>query len=134
MVDSLILILFVISGAAAGWLGVDLLPEQLLLQVDKPEGLRTVLGGFGAFFGVIAGVFFQQLRRKISKPRRIAHHFIADSMNGRQRRCNMNFRKYQTLKPVYHLISVNQYQTDFHHTINCRLPTTSFHIHHRQFH
>ena len=65
MVDSLILILFVISGAAAGWLGVDLLPEQLLLQVDKPEGLRTVLGGFGAFFGVIAGVFFMQLRRKL---------------------------------------------------------------------
>jgi uncharacterized protein YacL len=65
MVDSLILILFAISGAAAGWLGVDLLPEQLLLQVDNPEGLRTVLGGFGVFFGVIAGMFFQQLRRKL---------------------------------------------------------------------
>ena len=65
MVDALILILFVISGSAAGWLGVDLLPERLLLQVDNPEGLRTVLGGFGAFFGVIAGVFFQQLRRKL---------------------------------------------------------------------
>ena len=65
MVDALILILFVISGSAAGWLGVDLLPERLLLQVDNPEGLRTVLGGFGAFFGVIAGVFFQQLCRKL---------------------------------------------------------------------
>ena len=65
MVDSLILILFVISGAAAGWLGVDLLPEQQLLQVDNPEGLRTVLGGFGAFFGLLAGFFFGQLRRKL---------------------------------------------------------------------
>jgi uncharacterized protein YacL len=65
MVDSLILVVFVVSGAAAGWLGVDLLPEQLLIQVDNPEGLRTVLGGFGAFFGVIAGVFFQQLRRRL---------------------------------------------------------------------
>ena len=65
MVDSLILILFLVSGAAAGWLGVDLLPEQLLIQVDNPEGLRTVLAGFGAFFGLIAGFLFQQLRRKL---------------------------------------------------------------------
>lgn len=65
MVDALILILFLISGAAAGWLGVDLLPEQLLVQVDKPEGLRTVLGGFGAFFGLLAGFFFGQLRRRL---------------------------------------------------------------------
>lgn len=47
MVDSLILLLFLISGAATGWLGVDLLPESLLLQVNNPEGLRTVLGGSG---------------------------------------------------------------------------------------
>jgi uncharacterized protein YacL len=65
MVDSLILILFLISGAAAGWLGVDLLPEPLLLQVDNPDGLRTVLGGFGAFFGLLAGFFFGQLRRRL---------------------------------------------------------------------
>ena len=65
MVDTLILILFVVSGTAAGWLGVDLLPEPLLLQVDKPEGLRTVLGGFGAFFGLLAGFFFGQLRRRL---------------------------------------------------------------------
>jgi uncharacterized protein YacL len=65
MVDSLILILFLISGAAAGWLGVDLLPEPLLLQVDNPDGLRTVLGGFGAFFGLLAGFFFGKLRRRL---------------------------------------------------------------------
>jgi len=65
MVDIFILVLFVLSGAAAGWLGVDLLPEPLLIQVDNPDGLRTVLGGFGAFFGVIAGFLFQQLRRRL---------------------------------------------------------------------
>jgi uncharacterized protein YacL len=65
MVDSLILVLFLISGAAAGWLGVDLLPEALLVQVDNPEGLRTVLGGFGAFFGLLAGFFFGQLRKRL---------------------------------------------------------------------
>jgi uncharacterized protein YacL len=65
MVDTLILVLFLLSGAATGWLGVDLLPEKLLLQVTNPEGLRTVLAGFGAFFGLLAGFFFQQLRRRL---------------------------------------------------------------------
>jgi uncharacterized protein YacL len=65
MVDSLILLLFLISGAATGWLGVDLLPESLLQQVSNLEGLRRVLAGFGAFFGLLAGFFFQQLRRRL---------------------------------------------------------------------
>ncbi|MEB3308414.1 MAG: TRAM domain-containing protein [Cyanobacteriota bacterium] len=65
MADTLILILFLVSGAASGWLGVDLLPAQLLQQVDRPEGLRSVLAGFGAFFGLIAGFLFQQLRRRL---------------------------------------------------------------------
>lgn len=65
MVDSLILVLFLVSGAAAGWLGVDLLPESLLVQVNNPEGLRTVLAGFGAFFGLLAGFFFGQLRKRL---------------------------------------------------------------------
>ncbi|MEI6829092.1 MAG: TRAM domain-containing protein [Synechococcaceae cyanobacterium ELA445] len=65
MVDTLILVLFLLSGAATGWLGVDLLPEDLLIQVTNLEGLRWVLGGFGAFFGLLAGLFFQQLRRRL---------------------------------------------------------------------
>jgi len=65
MVDSLILILFVISGAAAGWLGVDLLPEQLLVQVEDPERLRTVLALVGSGFGLTAGLLFRQLRRSL---------------------------------------------------------------------
>jgi uncharacterized protein YacL len=67
MVDSLILVLFLISGAATGWLGVDLLPEDLLIQVTNPEGLRWVMGGFGAFFGLVAGFFFQQLRKRLMR-------------------------------------------------------------------
>ena len=67
MVDVLILLLFLLSGAATGWLGVDLLPERLLLQVTNMEGLRWVLGGFGAFFGLLAGFFFQQLRRRLMR-------------------------------------------------------------------
>jgi uncharacterized protein YacL len=64
-VDPLILVLFLLSGAATGWLGVDLLPEPLLVQVTNPERLRLVLAGFGGFFGLIAGFFFQQLRRRL---------------------------------------------------------------------
>ncbi|MFM9048206.1 MAG: PIN/TRAM domain-containing protein, partial [Cyanobium sp.] len=48
MVNVPILLLFLLSGAATGWLGVDLLPENLLVQVSNVEGLRSVLGGFGA--------------------------------------------------------------------------------------
>ncbi|BBL85875.1 Pili retraction protein pilT (chromatophore) [Paulinella micropora] len=62
MVDPFIFLLFVISGAAAGWLGVDLLPELLLIQVNSVESLRIVTAGFGIFFGLLAGFFFQQLR------------------------------------------------------------------------
>ena len=67
MVDALILILFLISGAASGWLGVDLLAERLLVQVTNLEGLRWVLGGFGALFGLVAGLLFQQLRQKLMR-------------------------------------------------------------------
>jgi uncharacterized protein YacL len=67
MVDSLILVLFLISGAATGWLGVDLLPEDLLIQVTNLEGLRWVMGGLGAFFGLVAGFFFQQLRKRLMR-------------------------------------------------------------------
>jgi len=50
-----------------GWLGVDLLPAGLLDQVTNLEGLRWVLAGFGAFFGLLAGFFFQLLRRRLMR-------------------------------------------------------------------
>ncbi len=65
MADPLILLLFFLSGAATGWLGVDLLPNRMLLQAKNLEGLRLVMGGFGAFFGLLTGLIFQQLRRKL---------------------------------------------------------------------
>lgn len=50
LVNALILLLFLVSGAAAGWLGVDLLPDRLLLQVSNLDGLRWVLGGLWSPF------------------------------------------------------------------------------------
>ena len=52
MLDSLILILFVISGAAAGWLGVDLLPEQQLIRIPNLEQLTWILAAVGAAVGL----------------------------------------------------------------------------------
>ena len=65
MVDTLILVLFVVSGAAAGWLGVDLLPEQQLIRIQNLEQLSWILGGGGALAGLLAGVVFQRLRRRL---------------------------------------------------------------------
>ena len=65
MVNPLILILFLISGVAVGWLGVDLLPTKMLEEVSNINGLRKVLAGFGGFFGVLTGFFFQLLRQRL---------------------------------------------------------------------
>ena len=65
MVDPLILILFLISGAFIGWLGVDLLPQRILREISNIAGFQMVSGGFGAFFGIISGFFFLQLRKKV---------------------------------------------------------------------
>ena len=67
MVATLILVLFLFSGAATGWLGVDLLPESILEEIENIQGLKYVFSGFGAFFGVIAGFFFQVLRKNTLK-------------------------------------------------------------------
>jgi uncharacterized protein YacL len=65
MVDTLILVLFVVSGAAAGWLGVDLLPEQQLIQIQNLEQLSWILGAGGALAGLLAGFVFQRLRKRL---------------------------------------------------------------------
>ncbi len=80
MVDLFLLFLFLASGAAAGWLCVDLMPDNLLAQVLLQEGifeeltsttdLQGLLSSFGAFFGLLTGFLFQRLRKNlISKAR-----------------------------------------------------------------
>jgi len=63
MTDILVLVLFVLSGAASGWLGVDLLPVDVLKQVSNIEGFRIVLAIIGFFVGLAAGFVFLQLRK-----------------------------------------------------------------------
>ena len=63
MTDILVLILFVFSGAASGWLGVDLLPVDILKQVSNVEGFRIVLAIIGFFVGLAAGLYSFNLER-----------------------------------------------------------------------
>ncbi len=62
MVDPLILILFVLTGAATAWLGADLLPNQFLKQTDNIDQIKLILTGLGGLTGLLAGWSFKQLR------------------------------------------------------------------------
>jgi len=80
MVDLLLLFLFLVSGATTGWICVDLVPDKLLEQVFLQEGffeqwaskadLRSLLAGFGALFGLLAGFLFQYLRKRLIRQTR----------------------------------------------------------------
>ena len=61
MVDLLILLLFVGSGGAAGWLGIHLLPEQLVRPDTDAEQLRLILTAAGGGTGLVAGIARQAL-------------------------------------------------------------------------
>ena len=65
MVDLLILLLFVGSGAAAGWLGIHLLPEQLVKPDTDAEQLRLILTAAGGGTGLVAGLAFQRIRVRL---------------------------------------------------------------------
>lgn len=67
MVDSLILVLFVVSGAAAGWMGVHLLPPGLVNETTDVEQLRVILTGSAGGIGLIAGFVFKRLRIRLTQ-------------------------------------------------------------------
>ena len=57
-----ILFLFVFVGVTSGWLGSELLPNEIFRNIEGIEirrGLTVIIGGFT---GLFAGVTFQQLR------------------------------------------------------------------------
>ena len=67
MVDPLILLLFVLSGAAAGWMGVHLLPPGLVNETTDAEQLRLILSGASGGIGLVAGLVFQRLRVRLMR-------------------------------------------------------------------
>ena len=67
MVEPLILILFLISGAATGWMGVHLLPQELLDDGTDVALVRWGLTGGGAIAGLVAGFVFRRLRQQLMR-------------------------------------------------------------------
>ena len=67
MVEPLILILFLISGAATGWMGVHLLPQELLDEGTDVELVRWGLTAGGAVVGGVAGLVFRRLRQQLMR-------------------------------------------------------------------
>ncbi|WP_114994043.1 PIN/TRAM domain-containing protein [Synechococcus sp. UW179A] len=64
MVEALIIILFLISGTATGWMGVHLLPQELLDDTNAQE-VRLGLSAVGAVIGLVAGLVFRRLRQRL---------------------------------------------------------------------
>jgi len=77
MINLFIIVIFLISGAVAGWVCFEILPagflEQISLQdglseyLSNQEDLQPLLSGFGALFGLLSGFIFQNLRKKLIK-------------------------------------------------------------------
>ena len=64
MVEALIIILFLISGTATGWMGVHLLPQELLDDTNAQQ-VRLGLSAGGAVIGLVAGLVFRRLRQRL---------------------------------------------------------------------
>ncbi len=65
MTDLLILVLFLISGGITGWIGVDLLPQNILEEVTNLKNFKVASTGFFAALALIIGFLFQSLRRTL---------------------------------------------------------------------
>ena len=72
MLDIIIILTFIIAGAAVGFHSVELLPASVLTQVDNLNGLRWVTSGFcgligGLALGMIAQSTFRNVERNTKK-------------------------------------------------------------------
>ncbi len=65
MIDTVIILSFLIAGAGIGFFGIDFLPADVLAQVNNREGLSSATGGFGALIGLVAGLACQTSYRRI---------------------------------------------------------------------
>ena len=67
MTDLAILVLFLISGAITGWIGVNWLPEETLDHITNLKNLKIALSGLTALVGLLIAFLFQQFRNKLTK-------------------------------------------------------------------
>ena len=67
MLDALIILSFVLTGAGIGFFSVDFLPDSALQQVTNIKGLEAVTGGFGALVGIGMGLLVQTSYRRLER-------------------------------------------------------------------
>lgn len=59
MIDAIIVFLFVLAGVGIGFHSVELLPTEVLHQVENLEGLRWVMTSFSGLIGILLGITAQ---------------------------------------------------------------------------
>ena len=67
MIDTIIILSFMIAGVGVGFFAIDFLPESALAEVTNRGGLSWVIGGFGALMGGILGITFQSFYRRMEE-------------------------------------------------------------------
>ena len=67
MADLVILVLFLVSGAITGWIGVNWLPNETLDQITNLQNLKIALSGLTALVGLLIAFLFQQFKNKLTK-------------------------------------------------------------------
>ncbi|MDG2991443.1 PIN/TRAM domain-containing protein [Candidatus Synechococcus calcipolaris G9] len=67
MLDTLLVLIFIVAGAAVGFNSIDLLPTPVLAQVANLNGLQWVVSGFGGLVGVAIGLVIQTLYHRIER-------------------------------------------------------------------
>jgi uncharacterized protein YacL len=67
MLNAIIILLVIAAAAGVGYDIIDILPAQLIVQVNNLEGLRIVTASFAAFFGGLFGFFVLTAYRKLEK-------------------------------------------------------------------
>jgi uncharacterized protein YacL len=67
MLNVIIILLVIAAAAGVGYDIIDILPAQLIVQVNNQEGLRIVTAGFAAFFGGVFGFFLLLAYRNLEK-------------------------------------------------------------------
>lgn len=65
MLDTIIVLSFILAGAGIGFYSVDLLPGNALEEVSNLDGLSFVLAGFGALMGGAIGLTAQTGYRRL---------------------------------------------------------------------
>ena len=67
MVHILILILFLFTGIASGWYGVDFFQPRILDNLTSFKDAKFIAGGFSGLLGLLIGTLFEKVRKTLTQ-------------------------------------------------------------------